>query len=220
MTYILLTRHGHVEGITPPAFRGRRDLPLTALGREQARRLGTFLATRPKIAAIYTSPLQRCVDTGAAVAAATGVTATVLTALADIDYGDWTGKPHEAVERTDPARYAQWWSQPQLVRPPNGESLQELLARTADAVRDVVARHPDGRVVLIGHDSTNRALLLTLLDLPLSAFWRFEQSPCNLTDIDVSPSGVRVHSINETLHLQDIASRKEGARQDSTERTV
>ncbi|AWC25226.1 Phosphoserine phosphatase 1 [Aminobacter sp. MSH1] len=217
MTHILLTRHGHVEGITPPRFRGRHDLPLTAAGREQARRLGAFLASRPKLDAIYTSPLSRAVDTGVAVAVATNVKATALTELADIDYGDWTGKMHEEVERSDPQRYARWWIQPHLVRPPNGDSLQDLVARTAEAVREIITRHPDGRVVLVGHDSTNRALLLTLLDLPLSAFWRFEQSPCNLTDIEVTSRGIRVHSINETLHLQDPTLQIAGDQQRSTE---
>ena len=203
MTLLVLTRHGHVEGISPPRFRGRHDLPLTPAGRNQARQLGAFLATRPPIDAVYTSPLSRCIDTGAAIAAATDVGATAIPELEDIDYGAWTGKTHEEGERSDPERYALWWHAPQLVRPPKGDSLQDLVARTAEAVRQIIDRHPQGRVVLVGHDSSNRALLLTLLDLPLSAFWRFEQSPCNLTEIEVSPKGVRVHSINETLHLQE-----------------
>ena len=65
MTHIVLTRHGHVEGISPPRFRGRHDLPLTPKGRDQARQLGAFLAaTRQATDAIYTSPLARCVETG------------------------------------------------------------------------------------------------------------------------------------------------------------
>ena len=42
------------------------------------------------------------------------------------------------------------------------------MARTANALRMVLARHPDETIVLVGHDSVNRALLLELLDLPLS----------------------------------------------------
>lgn len=207
MTHLVLTRHGHVEGISPPRFRGRHDLPLTATGREQAQRLAAFLASRPRIDAIYTSPLSRCIDTGAAIATATNVKATAIPELADIDYGDWTGKTHEEVEETDPDRYALWWRHPQLVRPPKGDSLQDLIARTAEAVRDIIDRHPHDRVVLVGHDSSNRAILLTLLDLPPSAFWRFQQSPCNLTEIEVSSHGIRVHSINETQHLHSAPSQ-------------
>ena len=138
---------------------------------------------------------------GGAIAAATNVKATAVSNLLDIDYGEWTGKTLEEVERADPERYALWWRLPQLVRPPKGDSLQDLMARTAEAVREIIASHPHGRVVVVGHDSTNRAPLLTLLDLPPSAFWRFQQSPCNLTEIDISPNGVHVDFINETLHL-------------------
>lgn len=203
MTHILLTRHGHVDGISPPRFRGRHDLPLTQTGRDQARQLGAFLAASgQKIDAIYTSPLGRCVETGNAITAATNLKATVMHNLLDIDYGDWTGKTLEEVERTDPERYALWWRLPQLVRPPKGDSLQDLVARTAEAVREIIASHPDGRVVVVGHDSTNRAMLLTLLDLQPSAFWQFQQSPCNITEIEVSSHSVIVKCINETTYLQ------------------
>ena len=60
-----------------------------------------------------------------------------------------------------------WHVAPHLMRFPNGESLQDLLARTSDALRSVIARHPADPVVLVGHDSVNRALLLQLLDVPV-----------------------------------------------------
>ena len=57
-------------------------------------------------------------------------------------------------------------------------------------------------VVLVGHDSVNRALLLQLLDQPLSAYWRLSQDPCTLNEIEVSAAGdVRVDRINDTSHL-------------------
>jgi hypothetical protein len=61
------------------------------------------------------------------------------------------------------------------VRFPDGESPQDLAARTADALRLVLARHGNDTIVLVGHDSVNRALLLQLMDLPLSAYWRIRQ---------------------------------------------
>ncbi len=203
MTRIVLTRHGHVEGIDPPRFRGRMDVPLTETGVKQARLLARHIAGRYKPAAIYTSPLSRCVTTGAFVAEETHVEAAVLPELIDFDYGAWTGKTHAEVAETDRRRYERWWTQPQFVRPPNGDSLQAFVARTSDAVRDVLWLHDGECVVLVGHDSTNRALLLTLMDLPFSAYWRFEQSPCAITEIEVTERGVRILSVNETLHLRE-----------------
>ena len=92
------------------------------------------------------------------------------------------------------------------MRFPGGESLQDMVARTGEALRLVRERHPAAgeTVVLVGHDSVNRALLLQLLDQPLSAYWRLAQSPCAVNEIDLG-SGVSVQRINETFHLRGIA---------------
>ena len=75
-------------------------------------------------------------------------------------------------------RFNLWRSAPHLIRFPQGEALQDLVARTANALRETLERHPAQTVVFVGHDSVNRALLLQLLDQPLSAYWRLSQDPC------------------------------------------
>jgi bisphosphoglycerate-dependent phosphoglycerate mutase len=62
MTKILLTRHGHVEGIHPPRFRGREPLELTARGREQAAAVAARIAGAWRPVKIYTSPMGRCMS--------------------------------------------------------------------------------------------------------------------------------------------------------------
>jgi phosphoserine phosphatase len=206
LTKILLTRHGHVEGITPERFRGRQELALTALGRAQAQAIAHRIANTWKPSHIYTSPLRRCMDTGAAIARACGLEASEARAdLNDIDYGRWQFKTYADAKADDAALFAAWFATPQLVRFPGGESLQDLAARIADALRFVLARHANDTIVIVGHDSVNRALLLQLLDLPLSAYWRFEQSPCCLNEIDVEGGEVSVRRINETRHLDGVA---------------
>jgi phosphoserine phosphatase len=95
MTTVLLVRHGHVAGIDPPRFRGRADLPLTELGREQANRVARRVAGGWNPSTIYTSPLTRCVDTGRAIGVACSIPSQVLVDLADLDYGEWQGKTRE-----------------------------------------------------------------------------------------------------------------------------
>jgi len=202
MTKILLTRHGHVEGIHPARFRGRAELPLTELGLAQADALARRIASHWKPVAVYTSPRQRCVVTGAKIAAASGISASVHEGLGDIDYGAWQMRTHEEVEAEMPAAYQLWRESPHLVRFPGGESLQDVVARTSDALRAMLAQHANDTVVLVGHDSVNRALLLQLLDQPLSAYWRLSQDPCTLNEIEVFAAGdVRVGFINDTSHL-------------------
>jgi probable phosphoglycerate mutase len=94
------------------------------------------------------------------------------------------------------------------VRFPDGDSLQDLVVRTANALRFVMSRHREAMetVVLVGHDSVNRALLLQLLEQPLSAYWRIAQGPCAINEIDIVDGSVRVLRINETYHLDPISS--------------
>jgi phosphoserine phosphatase len=204
MTKILLIRHGHVEGIKPERFRGRQELTLTARGRAEADAVAKRIAAawRPKM--IYTSPMGRCIETGAAIAQACGAPTAICGDLTDIDYGAWQFKTFDDAKAADPALFAAWFATPQLVRFPDGESLQDLAARAANALRMVLARHTDDTVVLVGHDSVNRALLTQILDQPLSAYWRVAQSPCCLNEIDVVGGRTTAQRINETAHLEGL----------------
>jgi probable phosphoglycerate mutase len=207
MTKILLTRHGHVEGIQPPRFRGREPLELTARGRSEAAAVAARIAGTWRPVKIYTSPMGRCVATGAAIAQATGAPAEVCADLNDIDYGAWQFKSFDAAKAADPALFAAWFATPDLVHFSNGESLQDLAARAANVLRLVLKKHRDDTIVLVGHDSINRALLLQCLDLPLSAYWRIAQEPCCLNEIDNGDGKTCIVRINETHHLDALASR-------------
>jgi broad specificity phosphatase PhoE len=206
MTKIILTRHGHVEGIKPERFRGREPLSLTKRGRAEAAALAQRIAGAFRPSHIYTSPMGRCIETAAAIAKATGTGAKTCDDLNDIDYGAWQFKSFAEAKAQDPALFAAWFATPHLVRFPNGESLQDLVARVANALRMVLARHPDETIVLVGHDNVNRALLLELLDQPLSAFWRVAQSPCCINEVDVTAGTICARRINETQHLEAIAA--------------
>jgi len=197
---LILVRHGHVEGIAPPRFRGRKEVPLTALGRNQAVATGARIASEWKVDAVYTSPMSRSSDTARAIAGHYGLVPQTITELVDFDYGEWGWKTHEEVREGWQGLYDLWFSTPQLVRVPGGDTLQELALRTADALRLMLEAHRDRTVVAVGHDSVNRALLLQLLDLPLSGYWRLEQYPCCINEIDIDRH-VSVHRINEHGHL-------------------
>jgi broad specificity phosphatase PhoE len=201
MTRLLLTRHGHVEGIKPARFRGRAELALTPTGLAQADALASRIARQWKPVAIYTSGLQRCVVTGARIAAATGAPASVMDGLMDLDYGAWQMRTHDEVRAEAPDAFKLWHTAPHLMRFPKGESLQDLVARTADGLRTVLARHPGQVVVMVGHDSVNRGLLLQLLDQPLSAYWKLAQDPCTLNEVVVEGDKIEILRLNDTSHL-------------------
>jgi probable phosphoglycerate mutase len=202
MTKIILVRHGHVEGISPERFRGRADLPLTPEGRRQAQATGRRIQANWSPAAVYTSPLGRCRATGEAIAQPLGLSSSPLDGLVDIDYGQWQGLTPEEVAARWREPLDTWRRAPDWAAIPGGETLQQVLARAIAALRDVVGRHPADTVVLVGHDSVNRVILLHALGLPLSRYWRLGQHPCAINEIDVTADGFFVRSMNETHHLE------------------
>ena len=203
MTRILMVRHGHVPGIEPPRYRGRREVALTELGQRQAAATAAHIAATRKVAAVWTSPIQRCVATGAAIAEATGAPARVEGALNDLDYGDWTWLTYEAARAADPDLFDRWYSAPATVRFPGGESLQDLVLRVGDALRLAAAEavEDDHVLVLVTHDSVGRAMLMQTLDQPLSAYRRVVISPCGITEIDAAGAHTQVLGVNATDHL-------------------
>ena len=202
MTKIILVRHGHVEGISPERFRGRADLQLTAEGRRQAEATARRIRAGWNPVAVYTSPLGRCRATAEAIATPFELPVVTLEGLIDIDYGQWQGlTPAEARARW-PDEVDTWYRTPEWTAIPGGETLQQVLARTVAALRDVIGRHPDATVVLVGHNSVNRVILLHALKLPLSRYWQLGQHPCAINEIEFSGEEFIVFSMNETCHLQ------------------
>jgi len=198
VTRIILVRHGHVEGISPERFRGRRDVDLSDLGVRQPRATAQRIAREWRPAALYASPLSRCRQTAEEIGAACHLAPTVLADLDDVDYGDWEWRTHEEVRARWPALFELWFGAPHLVRFPNGESLQDVVARAANVLRFVRDQHAQQTVVVVGHSIGNRALLLQVLDQPLSAYWRLGQDPCSVSEIELLERSITVRRLNET----------------------
>jgi len=204
MTRIILVRHGHVDWLAPERFRGRAELPLSSLGRRQALAAADYIAATWKLDAVYTSPLGRCRDTGAAIAAPFHLEPRPIDGLADIDYGEWQGLTREQATERWPDETELWFRAPHLAVIPGGETLGALLSRTTAALRDILRRHPDGTVAVVGHDSVNRVLLLFALELPLSRYWHLRQDPCCVNELLFDNDAFIIRSVNQTQHLSGL----------------
>lgn len=201
---LILVRHGHVEGIHPERFRGRIDLALTELGRNQAAVTARFIGSQWPATAIYASPLVRCVDTAKAIAGVQSIVAQPLPELVDIDYGKWQGRTRDEVREAEPDRFKAWMEQPHLTVIDGAETLQDVQARLARALDHMRTAHPEGTVIAVGHDSTNRVFLTMALGLSLASYWHLQQDPCAINILYFGTYGCRVAAINETAHLAEI----------------
>ena len=201
MSRIILVRHGHVDWLAPERFRGRAELPLSSLGRRQAQAVAGYIAASWKPEAVYTSPLGRCRETAAAIAALLHLEPQPVDGLVDIDYGEWQGLTRQQAKERWPDETELWFRAPHLAAIPGGETLAAVLSRTSAAVQDALRHHPDETVVLVGHDSVNRVLLLFALELPLSCYWNLHQDPCGISELLFDNDSFVICSINQTQHL-------------------
>lgn len=198
---IILVRHGYVNGIDPPRFRGRQELPLTPLGKRQAKALSRRIAAewRPKV--IFTSPLGRCVETAHVIGEPYGLGPEPVPALNDVDYGAWQGMTEDEVHAKWPEAWACWRQTPQLAEFPRGETMAELVKRATNALHAILSRHAGQTIVIVSHDSVSQVLLLHALALPLSHYRALVQSPCGLNVLRFDRQQFTIRSLNETGHL-------------------
>jgi broad specificity phosphatase PhoE len=156
---LLLARHGQTDDNAGGLILGRRDPPLSDLGRAQALVLAAA-AREIGVVALWTSPLQRAAATAAVVSDATGAPVSVLDGLAESDRGRWEGRPVADLRRSDPERFAAFEAASDEFAFPGGESIADQVARTRRALNRVVAGPQPALVV--AHVGTIRAAMLAL----------------------------------------------------------
>ena len=156
-TRILLARHGETTWNREHRLQGRTDTELSERGRAQARSLAALLAGE-RLDAIYTSTLRRTRDTAAPLAARLQLEVQPRAELDEISYGVLEGHTPDDPDPYFRDLWAQRRADPLRFRAPEGETYEELQARLEPFVREVLTRHADGHVLVVGHRATNRLL--------------------------------------------------------------
>ncbi len=201
MTTIILVRHGQTEWNRRERFRGRADVPLNETGLQQAEATGRRVAGEWKPTAVYSSPLLRSLRTAEAIASRCNLTVQVHPGLVDIDYGEWQGLSPEEARQRWPEQVEAWYNQPHLARIPGGETLDDLRLRLMQTLKQLVERHPQDTIVLVGHTVVNRILLLGILGLGNDRFWRIRQDTCAINVIEFEEGDFTLVSLNDSCHL-------------------
>jgi broad specificity phosphatase PhoE len=155
VTTVYLARHGESDWNAANRFQGHSDRPLTELGRKQAHALAGLVAGQ-NVEAIYSSPLERALETARIVADRTGLDVMTRDDLREVDTGSWSGLSRAEVKERFPEGFQRWisggagWE--------DGESYDEMAARVLAALREIAAEHPQGRVLIVSHGGPIRAI--------------------------------------------------------------
>lgn len=204
VTRLFLVRHGSTAATEEDRFSGSTGAELSDQGRWQASRLGERLSPQ-NIAAIYSSPLSRALDTAQIIAGHCRLAPIARDGLREIGHGHWEGMKRHDVEHEFAAEYAAWEADPFTFAPTGGESGVAVLARALPVIREIVTAHAGGQVVVVSHKATLRLILSSLLAFdPRGYRDRLDQSPACLNVVDFKdPVRVRLMLFNDTSHYAD-----------------
>ena len=199
-TNLLLIRHGLTDYVTAHRMPGwQRGIHLNDEGRAQAASLARRLAG-VKLAAVYSSPLERAIETATPLGEAHGLPVNTLDALIDLNPGEWTDRLVKDLEQEE--LWSSIRAHPSEARLPGGESFQECLTRMVGALDAILGRHPGQIVAVVSHADPIKMVVAYYLGLPLDLFQRLSVSPASVTALAFQPSGPRLVFLNNTESLR------------------
>ncbi|MDQ6995055.1 MAG: histidine phosphatase family protein [Mariprofundaceae bacterium] len=159
-----LLRHGALQGGVK--YRGRVEGYLTTEGRDAMNRVWQHIANDVDV--IISSPLKRCLEPAQAWAKEKGIVCISDERMAEMHYGDWEDKTHAEIECDYPGMLALWRVDPTGMRPPKGESPEELRIRIADFWQDICATYAKQHVLVVGHSGSTRMLIAHIEGKPIA----------------------------------------------------
>lgn len=203
MTDLLLIRHGQATHNLDGRVVGWESAPLTEEGRNQAQALARGLARwSPPVAHLYTSPQQRARQTAKPIARALKVTPVLDDRLREIDFGQVSGLTMDGFRQTMPEVYARWEDRGDLsFQFPGGEQRLAVFQRIAQALDEIVARHPVEPVAVVSHGGTLRAGLAYLFPETLSDWWAYVLGNASLTHVHAGTGRKALITLNDCQHL-------------------
>ncbi|WUI01980.1 bifunctional RNase H/acid phosphatase [Spirillospora sp. NBC_00431] len=200
-TTTVLLRHGETPLSAEKRFAGTGDVPLTADGLVQARAAALALKGRG-LDAIITSPLSRCRDTAAEVAAVTGLDVRVEDGFRETDFGEWEGLTFAEAGKAWPAELKAWLADPE-VTPPGGESFAHVARRVRTALDKLKVRHREQTVLVVSHVTPIKLLVKDALGAPMTSLYRMHLDVAALSSIDWYADGpASLRSFNAVHHLE------------------
>ncbi len=208
---IYLVRHGETQGNIDDKAQGHLDVPLTETGKLQAKAVAERLSDI-EFDAVYSSDLQRAVDTAEAITAQhPELQIQTRSQLREYHFGDYEDMPWDEVSNTDPEFYQRWKNLGTRldVKFPGGESMRDAWERVGGFLSEILAEHRQGNetILIVGHGGSLQAVLAQLLNLSAANQWFFVFDNTSVTRVrehQYTPNAWRTYQFNDTSHLNGI----------------
>jgi probable phosphomutase (TIGR03848 family) len=193
MTTLYLVRHAVTEQTGKKLSGWMEDIPLSDQGRAEAEAVADRLADQ-KLDAIYSSPIDRTLQTAQPIAARHDLGITTSKALGEVEYGKWTDRSLKVLARTKLWAQVQRW--PSAARFPDGETLREVQVRVVGEVERIVEEHPKGRICVVSHGDPIKLICAHYLGVHIDLFQRIVVAPASVSVLSISGAGPYVLALN------------------------
>ena len=195
MTRFLLIRHATTDSVGKRLSGRTPGISLNEEGRTQAQALAERLAGLP-IHAIYSSPMERAVQTAEPIAQATNLEIEICEDVLEMDFGHWTNAAFKELE-TQPLfqRFNTFRSNTRI---PGGEMMLEAQARIVAGLEKLSAQHQNQTVAVVSHADLIKAAVAYYAGIHLDMFQRLEISPASVSILELYDETARLMLINHT----------------------
>lgn len=198
MTLLYLVRHGVTDHTGQRLSGWMEDVHLSEKGREQADAVATLLA-RIQFRAVYSSPIDRTVETARPIAARHGLGVRLRRNLGEVDYGTWTNRSFRSLARTKLWTTVQRY--PSGARFPHGETLREVQARAVTEVEKLAAQHPKQAICCVSHADVIRLVVAHFMGIHIDLFQRIVVGPASVSVVGLDEDGPRILSLNTSAPM-------------------
>lgn len=195
MTRFFLIRHAATDAVGKRLAGRTAGVHLNEEGRAQAQTLAERLAAS-SISAIYSSPLERALETAAPLADALGLQTSISNDFIEMDFGEWTNCAIEDVMKDE--RFRHFNSFRSCTRIPGGETMLEAQARMIAGLEKLRLEHREQTVAVVSHGDLVKAAVAYYAGIHLDLFQRIEIDPASVSIITVYDETARILQVNDT----------------------
>jgi probable phosphomutase (TIGR03848 family) len=177
------------------------DVHLNDVGQAQVAALAERLAPQKgKIHALYSSPLDRTLETARPLSTALELQIQPLEGIGEVRYGEWEGQSLEDLSKLEAWKVVQGF--PSAMRFPGGERLRDVQARAVEAIELVASRLEDKQsAIIVSHADVIKLVAAHYAGIHLDLFQRLVISPASLTIIGLTPHAPRIIALNDAAHV-------------------
>lgn len=206
MNRLLLIRHALNDWVGKRVAGWTPGISLNEEGREQASQLAQWLEPVP-LEAIYSSPLERAVETAEPLARSHGLDLVIRDSIGESHYGELDGMPIAEIFKTD--LWEKWRLHPSRTRFPGAETMYEMQVRVVAELEQALRDHPQGNTVVVTHADPIRVAVAHFVGLPLDLVHRFWVSPASLTVLRFDEWGPRLTHLSHTGSLDFLTTEED-----------